>query len=76
MHLVNKIKPVKRAFVSQNIINFADDNSADRPSLISKKFTGNKNFNLHGSFLKILTNFNLAFCSIERIIFIDIVCAT
>ena len=75
MHLINKIKPVKRAFFSQNIINFANGNSADRPSFILKKFAGNNDFNLQESFLKILANFNQTFCYIEKTIFIDIACA-
>ena len=35
--LVNKIKHAKKEFVSQNIINFANNNSTDRPTPISKK---------------------------------------
>ena len=35
--LVNKIKHGKRALVSQNIINLANNNSTDRPTPISRK---------------------------------------
>ena len=62
--LINKIEPVERSFVSQNINNFGNDNSTNRPTFISKKYAGSSDFNVEGSFLKIFTNFNKTFCYI------------
>ena len=64
--LVNKIEPAERPYVSHFIINFANDNSVDRPTFISRKYTGNNDFNGTGSFFKISSDFNNTFSHIER----------
>lgn len=38
--LVNKIDAVEKAFARKNIINFTNDNSAERPTFISRDFKG------------------------------------